>query len=54
MFGDMEYSRIQAITGLAHQGMNEGKLPPLILVFLNENEKDLVNQIIPNNTQRNQ
>ena len=46
MLGDMEYSRIQAIAGLAHQEMNEGKLPPLILVFLNEKEQNLINQII--------
>lgn len=47
LFGDMEDSRKQAIAGLAHQGMIEGTLPPLILVFLSENEKNLVDQIIP-------
>lgn len=47
IYGELDYSRMQAISGLAHQGMNEGKFPPLILAFLSNSEKHLVDQIIP-------
>lgn len=46
-FGDFTSTRKQELAGLAQKGMLDGTLPPMLLVFLNENETNLIDSIIP-------
>ncbi|MDZ4747852.1 MAG: alpha/beta hydrolase-fold protein [Saprospiraceae bacterium] len=47
LFGDLNSDRRQTIAGLAHIGMRDGSLPPMLLVFLNEGEVSLMDTVIP-------
>jgi enterochelin esterase-like enzyme len=47
LFGDFTSTRKQQLAGLAQKGMRDGTLPPMLLVFLKENETNLVDSIIP-------
>ncbi len=47
IFGDLTSTRKQELAGLAQKGMLAGTLPPMLLVFLKENETNLIDSIIP-------
>jgi len=47
IFGDFTSNRKQEFAGLAQKGMLDGTLPFMLLVFLKENETNLVDSIIP-------
>ncbi len=47
MFGDLSSTRKQELAGLALKGMLDGTLPSMLLVFLKDNETNLVDSIIP-------
>lgn len=47
MFGDFSAKRKQELAGLAQQGMLDGTFPSMLLIFLKDNETNLVDSIIP-------
>lgn len=47
MFGEFDIDRMQLIAGMAENGFQNGSLPPMLVVFLKEEEPNLINVIIP-------
>lgn len=47
LFGDFDARRMSSIAGLVHKEMILASLPPMLLVFLKENETSLMDTVIP-------